>query len=283
MMKSINLWIAACLLLVTAFGFAQFKSKIENQATIESSDLQVGYSKTTSIVFPYAIKSVDQGSQDVLVQKAKGVENVLLLKAGQQNFIQTNLTVITADGRLYSFILNYDEDNPVLNVVVGKEADSHQEVLFSEENENQREIQHYALLALSQKKKSKGLKTKRFDVTLQINGIFIYQDVMYYRLLLGNESRINYDIDQLRFFIRDKKNLKRTASQEIEISSLFATSNVKTIPDESNVIVVFALPKFTIPCEKYFAIQLIEKNGGRHLELDVNNCDLKKIEVLRSL
>lgn len=282
-MKNSILWFMACLILNIFSGFAQVKDKNENRSTIESSDLQIGYSKTTSIVFPYAIKSVDRGSGEVLVQKAKGVENILLIKAGQPNFVQTNLTVVTADGKLYSYVLNYEEHCPILNIVEDRSKDSNQEVLFSSENENQKQIQQYASLALSKKKKVNGLKENRFYIKLQVNGIFIHQDVMYYRLVLGNASRINYNIDQLRFFIRDQKKSKRTASQEIEISPLFSTSNVKIIPDQSEVSLVLALPKFTIPEKKYFAIQLIEKSGGRHVELDVKNSELDQLEVLTSL
>jgi conjugative transposon TraN protein len=282
-MKNSILWFMACLILNIFSGSAQVKDKNENRSTIESSDLQIGYSKTTSIVFPYAIKSVDRGSGEVLVQKAKGVENILLIKAGQPNFVQTNLTVVTADGKLYSYVLNYEEHCPILNIVEDRSKDSNQEVLFSSENENQKQIQQYASLALSKKKKVNGLKENRFYIKLQVNGIFIHQDVMYYRLVLGNASRINYNIDQLRFFIRDQKKSKRTASQEIEISPLFSTSNVKIIPDQSEVSLVLALPKFTIPEKKYFAIQLIEKSGGRHVELDVKNSELDQLEVLTSL
>lgn len=283
MMKNSILCITVCLLMMTFCGFAQLKTKGENRTQIEPTDLQIGYSKTTSIIFPYAIKSVDRGSKEVLVQKAKGVENILLIKAGQQNFTPTNLSVITADGRLYSFVLNYDEQCPILNLVADNEGASNREVLFSSENENQKQIQQYASLALSKKKKIGGLTENRFYIKLQVNGIFIHQNMMYFRLLLGNASRINYDIDQLRFFIRDQKKSKRTASQEIEISPLFSTSNVKTIPDGSEVSVVFALPKFTIPEKQYFVIQLIEKSGGRHIELNVKNSELDQVDVLTSL
>jgi conjugative transposon TraN protein len=282
-MKNSIIWLMACLFLLSFSGFTQFKNKDEKHSTIESSDIQIGYSKTTSIVFPYAIKSVDRGSQEVLIQKAKGVDNILLIKAAQPNFAQTNLTVVTADGKLYSYILNYDESCPVLNIVEDNSKGSNQEILFSSENENQKQIQEYASLALSKKKKLSGLNEDRFYIRLGVNGIFIHGDVIYFRAILNNASRINYDIDQLRFFIRDQKKSKRTASQEIEILPLFATTNVKTIPDESEVIVVFALPKFTIPEKKYFAIQLIEKNGGRDIELDVKNRELDQVEILTSL
>src|SRR3546814_18758334 len=72
------------------------------QPGIEPGYLSVSYDKTTNLVFPYNIKSVDRGTRDVLVQKARNVENVLQVKAGHEAFTETNLTVITADGHLYS-------------------------------------------------------------------------------------------------------------------------------------------------------------------------------------
>lgn len=276
-MKKIKSWWTIGILALSLSGFAQYNP------VQEANSLQISYAKTTSIVFPYAVKSVDRGSQDVLVQKAKGVENILLVKAGKRDFTQTNLTVVTTDGKIYGFILNFDELCPTLNLVAGRASTDHKDALFASENENQKKIAQYALSALTKKKKVGGLKVKQFDMELKVNGLFIHQDVMYLRVVLGNSSRINYDVEQLRFFIRDQKKTSRTASQEIEIQPLFITSNLAKIPDESEIAAVFAFPKFTIPEKKYFALQLMEKEGGRHLELDVKNSNLRKVEVLTTL
>lgn len=281
-MKNVNGWILVFVMMITFSGIAQMNSKDESSGN-SPKNLQIGFSKTTSIVFPYAIKSIDRGSQEVLVQKAKGAENILLVKAAIQNFKQTNLTVVTADGRLYGYVLNYDELCPILNLTADTTMDVNQEIIFSSENENQKKIKEYAFIALSKKKKTGGLCEKKFEIKLQMSGMFIHQDVMYYRFMIGNESRINYSVDQLRFFIRDQKKSKRTASQEIEILPLFVTSQVHTIADKSEVIIVFALPKFTIAEKKYFAIQLIEENGGRHVELDIKNRDIENLEILNAL
>lgn len=276
-MKNIKSWFTTGILIITIAGSAQ-----EKQINKDNS-VQLSCSKTTSIVFPYAVKSVDRGSQDILVQKAKGVENILLLKAGRQNFTQTNLTVVTADGKLYSYVINFDEICPTLNFTEVLNSNFDKDVLFSAENENQREIQQYSQLALSKKKKVSGLGVSRFSVQLRVNGIFIHQDVMYFRLLLGNNSRINFDVDQLRFFIRDQKKPKRTASQELEIVPLFKTSDITKISDHSQLTIVFAIPKFTIPEKKLFTLQLIERNGGRHLDLNIKNSDLINLEILSNL
>jgi conjugative transposon TraN protein len=276
-MKNIKSWFTIGILAITISGFAQ------HNTNTEANSLQLSYSKTTSIVFPYAVKSVDRGSQDVLVQKAKGVENILLLKAGKQNFAQTNLTVVTADGKLYGFVLNFDELCPTLNLAAGSASNDDIDVLFSSGNENQKEIEQYAQLSLSKKKKVTGLNINRFSIQLRVSGIFIHQDVMYFRVQLGNNSSINYDIDQLRFFIRDQKKSKRTASQETEVLPLFATSSISKISDHSELTLVFAVPKFTIPEKKLFTLELIEKNGGRHVELNIRNSDLVNLEILTNL
>ena len=86
------------------------------QSTFESHALEITYNKTSSVIFPAVIKSVDKGSRDVLAQKAKGVENVLQLKAARENFPETNLTVITADGTLHQFTVNYSRQPKSLSV-----------------------------------------------------------------------------------------------------------------------------------------------------------------------
>ncbi len=269
-MKIINYLFLTSLLLVSVLVYPQLNSR-ETVNEDQYENLQIGYSKTTSIVFPYSIKSVDKGSADVLVQKAKGVENILLLKAAKQYFFQTNLTVVTTDARLYVFVLNYNEDCPDLNIKAENAAAASKDILFSMENENQKKIEQLASLVLSKKKKTSGLKKSKFQIRLEVNGIFIDQDVLYLRVVFENKSKINYDIDQLRFFIRDQRKSKRTASQEIEILPLYTTSSSAVIPYKSEVIKVYALEKFTIPENKYLTLQLIEKNGGRHLEVNINN------------
>ncbi len=76
-----------------------------NVSAIEPFHLAISFYKTTSLIFPYAIKSVDRGSKDVLVQKAKGVENILQVKAAKPNFKETNLTVITGVDFTHGYLI----------------------------------------------------------------------------------------------------------------------------------------------------------------------------------
>ncbi len=115
---SIGLLTGILLLLSSSKIFSQTQSANYQANWIKPYHLAITFLKTTHLIFPYAIKSVDRGSPDILVQKAKGVENVLLVKAGRENFKESNLSVITADGKFYSFLINYSSiPSPLLFIL----------------------------------------------------------------------------------------------------------------------------------------------------------------------
>ena len=98
--------------------------------------------------------------------------------------------------------------------------------------------------------------------------------MIYYQLSLLNQSPIDYDVAFLRFYIRDKKQPKRTAVQEVEVVPQYVAGNISNIKATYSSRVVVAMEKLTIPDEKYFAIEMGERNGGRHLLLKVKNTNI---------
>lgn len=280
-MKKISVaWVTGiCLIFSCKPVFSQIANKV-NTSSIEPYHLAITCSMTTNLIFPYSIKSVDRGSQDVLAQKANGVENILQIKAAEENFEKTNLTVITGDGELYSFILNYAKSPSVLNLVLRKKTVKTPDAYFPPEKHNEAEIKSYAKKAITEKDKLHGVKDKKYGMAFRLDGLFIHHEVMYYRIRIANHSNINYDIDQLRFFIRDQKKAKRAASQEIEMKPLYVQNDTSIVAGQTEHCFVFALPKFTIPDKKYLIIQLMEKNGGRHLALKVHNRKIIKAVYL---
>ncbi len=226
-------------------------------SAIAQTSLCITTDKTTSLVFPFAIRHVDRGTQAVLVQPVKEVPNVLLVKAGTKDFPETNLSVVTEDGSVYSFLVCYNINPPVwvYHLPASKKAS----------------LATYAYAILDNVKTIRGIKDKKWDILAEIKGIYIKSDVIYYQLQLRNESPIDYDIELLRFYIRDKKKSKRTAVQENELNPLYVAGNTAQVKAFSNSVIVVALDKFTIPDAKYLAVQVMEKNGGRHLLMKINN------------
>jgi conjugative transposon TraN protein len=237
-------------------------------------ELQLGITndKTTSLLFPTAIRHVDRGTEEVLAQQVKEADNLLLVKAAQPGMKQTNLTVVTADGQIYSFLVAFDQ-SPFQTVyrLVPPNSRSTEKIQFAGELMNDRDLSDYCKLIMDNDKSIRGIRDNKWDVQAEVVGIYIKDKVIFYQLLLDNYSTIDYDIDFIRFFIKDRRKSKRTASQEIELVPLSTAGNMTMVPGMGKRLISVALEKFTLPDAKYLAIQIMEKNGGRHLTLKVKN------------
>jgi conjugative transposon TraN protein len=242
------------------------------KSTIKPLWLTVSKFKTTNLIFPYSIISVDRGSGDLLVQKATGVQNILQVKAASDSLKETNLTVVTSDGRLYSFTISYGAEPSVLNISLGTALENEQaDGILSKSIQDEAMMQNSAMRVSALKPFVRSVSDKKHEISFAMTGIYIHEDVVFWQLQLTNSSRIKYDVQQLRFFIKDLRRSKRTASQEVEVVPTFAAGNKTAVYPSSSQTVVFALPKFVIPEKKVLVIQLIEKSGGRNLTLEVKN------------
>lgn len=236
-------------------------SALASKTIAQTDTISIGCNKTISLVFSHLISNADRGSRDLLLQKTRGAENILQLKAAKENFPETNLSVITADGRLWTFIVRYDA-NPVRLRIDTDSAGSIFETIAR------------------QPPTIGGIRDNKYEISLRLSGMYIEDQTFYYQLTLQNHSNIGYDIDQLRFYIRDKKQHKRTATQTLEQTPLFIYGNNQYIPAQTKQTLVVALPKFTIPDKKLCFITIMEKNGGRHLRLKIHNHQLIRARLL---
>jgi conjugative transposon TraN protein len=258
--------IITTLIMVSAFSvFAQ----TDLPTVIQPMELEITNQKTTNLVFPRDIISVDKGSRFVLAQKAKGADHILQVKAGSENFMETNLTVIVSDGGLYSYVVNYCPSPKDLNFVFGSPQAS--EHLLSDSKSNQTLVEASASQIAGLDETVKGNSRSKFGISFALKGLYIHQDLLYYQLKLTNQTHVSYDIAQLRFFIQDQKTGKRTANQQLELLPQYVYGNTNKIEANSESVLVFAIPKHTIPDKKKLLVQLMEKDGGRHLELNIRN------------
>ncbi len=243
------------------------------QPPAQSQMLEITYNKTVSLLFPTVIKSVDRGSRDVLAQKVKGVENVLQLKAARENFSETNITVITADGTIHQFTVNY-VNAPTTLVVDARgerfEASARPPLIFQADM-TESDMEYRASSIAEQKRSIRFIKEGKYKMQLSLRGIYIEENIIFYHFRIDNNSNINYDVDFLRFYIQDQKKAKRTASQEVDVKPVYIYGQDRLVPGKSSVDIVYALEKFTIPDAKHLVIEMFEKNGGRNLNLFIKN------------
>lgn len=230
--------------------------------------LAVTTDKTTSLIFPFPIKYVDRGTKDVIVQPVKEDERILLVKAASKQFPETNLSVVTGDGNVYEFTVNYAAQPAVL-------------VMHLPPNKKTT-LSSYANAILNNPPK-RIVKVEHGGVTTKLSGIYIKDDVIFYQIEIHNHSPLDFDIDQLKFHIVDKKKNKRTALQENELAPLHVAGNKTKVKAYNFSVIVVALDKFTIPEAKFLGIQLMERNGGRHFNLKVYNGQILKARILPEL
>ncbi len=125
-------------------------------------------------------------------------------------------------------------------------------------------------------------KSKEGNIKAELNKVLIQGGSFYFKLRLSNRSPIPYDIDFIRFYIRDLKSAKRTVTQEQEVyPTVVLGKDVLAIAPMERQIKVFRLDKFTVPDDKALYIEIYEKNGARHLGLKVSRTDIENALTLK--
>jgi conjugative transposon TraN protein len=235
--------------------------------------LEISMAKTTLIVSHYQIRSVDRGSRDIMVQKVKGVDTVLEVKAARNNFPETNLTIITGDGAVHMFLVVYNPDPSILWYPLSSVTRSmyypHSESVQPELTESGFELLSDSIL--QQPVHFRRVADRSYGVSAALAGIYIHEEVLFFRLRMKNSSHISYNINQLNFYIRDKRQSKRTASQDLPMSPLSIKGSYGRLVGKSSLDFTVALSKFTIPNKKLLYVVFKEKNGGRLLRLKIKN------------
>ncbi len=270
-------------IILSLFAFESFAQN-EIYSFIPSVHLTITYNKTTNLIFPYSVLSIDRGSKDILVQQPKGTKNIVQVKADKPNFPQTNLSVITIDGKLYSFTVDYIAQPSQLNIIIDKKKSSLYDSLFNQpvklSSANNEALFRTVAEKIAETKAIQGKRDRKSQMELQLNGIYINRDVLYFRLRLINNSNLSYDVDDMMFTIKDRQKSKRTATQEIEMTPIYKLGDFANVEADSGSYSIIALPKFTLPDSKFLSIQILEKNGGRNLRLVLKDRQIMKAIII---
>lgn len=281
------------------FGFA-VQSYAQDSATtktplalgkIEPYRMEVTYDKTSHLIFPTAIRYVDLGSEYLIAGKAEDAENVLRVKASVRDFEpETNFSVITNDGRFYSFDVYYSSYPEALSydlLTMQKAVDkaNGNDVLFEELGNNSPSLAGLLLETIYKKDKRivKHIGAKSFDIQFMLKGIYIHNGKYYFHTELRNRTNVPFQIDFVNFKVVDKKVAKRTVVQERPMIPLRTYKPLDEIGGKTIEQNVFLLDQFTIADDKVLLIEIFERNGGRHQTLQVENSDLIKARLINDM
>jgi conjugative transposon TraN protein len=285
-------WALALIIGFAISSFAQDSAKTPLAlGKIEPYCMEVTYDKTSHLIFPTAIRYVDLGSEYLIAGKAEDVENVLRVKASVREFEhETNFSVITNDGRFYSFNVNYSSCPKTLSydlLTMQKTVDkaSGNDVLFEELGNNSPTLAGLLLETIykSDKRIVKHIGAKSFGIQFILKGIYIHNGKYYFHTELANRTNVPFQIDFINFKVVDKKIAKRTVIQERPMVPLRSYKPLGEIGGKTTEQNVFLLDQFTIADDKMLLIEIFEKNGSRKQTLQVENFDLIKARLINDM
>jgi conjugative transposon TraN protein len=224
---------------------------------------------TVHILSPENIRYVDISTRKVhgdipvgnllrlkLIDSCTSAFSAVLTVVGEKNISQFSL--IYDDGRSDSlFRANMDigifDMRPISLTDVGL---------------SESEARSYALSMFRKSSSGGSVRANAYGLKAMLNKIASVGDYIFLDISYLNKSNLKVDIDQVRFSIDDKKQIKASNSQSIELLPEYVFSRVSSFRKYYRNVFVFR--KFTFPGNKILNVTLSEKQiSGRVLSFGV--------------
>ncbi len=121
--------------------------------------------------------------------------------------------------------------------------------------------------------------SKANKIQIRLNNIIVKDRHIFIDFSIENYSNLLYDVDDIKFFIDDKKIKKNTNIQRQLIKKVFSYNKDKSFKKHYRNIVCFN--KMTFPDNKVFVIELTEKQvTGRVAKLTITYLDVLNADTL---
>lgn len=256
---------------------------LPDMRSINPDTIYINEMSQTHLIAPEKIIYVDYGDTCINVHKAENTENIIRMIATTNTLKgfprQTNVSLATADSKFYTYNIDYKQEPQIFVYEIGeKQPDRQTNVILTDniipagERDNVMERVYKAKRSIF----NKGIIKNK--IVFSVNNINIYNNLLLFTFQLENRTKVPYDVDYVRYYIIDKKTAKLTASQEVTQTPLFSEHYNTHVAGKETMKYVIAFDKFTIPDDKFFRIEINEKNGGRHIIFDLENNDLVNVE-----
>ena len=280
-MKSKVLLAAVCALGIA--GTASAKEKI-----------YVNDEVTTHIVMPENIKMVDIsttkliGNQcdDNIVRIKPFIDNDSIQTFYRENELMATLTLI-GERHMAQYDIIYTHASARAASIHHVPYAHTQSYVNPEVSMPEAEMARYAWAVYGSDRKYNQVVSKAHGMKAVVNNIYSIGDYFFIDYSLQNKTKIPYDIEELRVKLTDKKEVKATNSQTIELTPAFSLNLAKRF--KKNYRNVLVIPKLTFPDEKVLRLEISENQiSGRVITLtieyeDILNADGFDSDILKKL
>lgn len=249
---------------------------------------------TTHIVMPENIKMVDLSTTKIIGNQC--ADNIVRIKP----FIETDsVPTLYREGELMGTLTLIGERHlaqyDVVYTAAPSRAASIHRVPYAgldsyinpEVSMPQSEMARYAWAVYGSGRKYNQVVSKANGMKAIVNNIYSIGDYFFIDYSLRNNTKIAYDIAEVRVKLTDKKEVKATNSQTVELSPVYSLNLAKKF--KKNYRNVLVLDKLTFPDEKVLRIEISENQiSGRVITLtveydDILNADGFDSDILKNL
>jgi len=118
------------------------------------------------------------------------------------------------------------------------------------------------------------VRQEKMELTLQ--GVYLYDSLLWLSLRLENHSPIGYRPGYVRWYIRDSRQQRRTAVQELLLKPVYSSPS-DVLPGDSSQVTLVAFQPFSLPRDKVLVLQMAEANGAREMIMKIRGKELLKV------
>jgi hypothetical protein len=245
---------------------------------VGAQPVTVSIHRVTTLVFPAAVRSGVRVSRDVQVEKVRGVENVLAIRAARGRFVATNLAVFGLDGRIYSFNLEYSDTAAAWEYRVEPTGDGGRGLILTGLPADEDKLREDARMLKTKRgwmRASVNTKKMRLSVT----GIYYADSLLWLAGKIRNRAVPDFVVQRVRLFLEDRKRVKRMALQEADMDPVYIDEGGLVAGNTTEGFAV-AYRGIAVPDGKRVVLEFAERDGGRTMRVRI---PLKKLLAARKL
>ena len=266
---------------------------VASQASAKEK-IYVNSDVTTHIVMPENIKMVDLSTAKIIGNQC--ADNIVRVKPFMES---DSLPSGYREGELMGTLTLIGERHlaqyEVVYTSVPSRAASIHRVPYSgmdsyinpEVSMPQSEMARYAWAVYGSGRRYNQVVSKAHGMKAIVNNIYSVDDYFFIDYSLQNRTKIPYNIAEVRVKLTDKKEVKATNSQTVELTPAYSLNLARKF--KKNYRNVLVLDKLTFPDEKVLRIEISENQiSGRVITLtieydDILNADGFDSDILRHL
>ena len=280
-----------CLLYIIQNTYAQTPNYtvLTNNISINEKNInrvRIPANATVHFVSPEPIEYVDISSPDI--QGDLPEKNIFRLRPDSTKIHPGDAFTITIVTQGYISVYKLTVANPLINdctlkneaYVISVNPNDAVQVNQSEVLSNQ-QCFDLSMKAMQKKRNIFDVGTKAYGMKMYVTNIYSIGDYIMIQLEAKNKTKLPFDIDQIRFKIVDKHQVKATISQDIELKPVYSLYKSESGIITNKFTNFYIFKKFTFPTQKLLEIEMTEKQySGRHLSLKVEYNQILKSQQL---